>query len=554
MTTVSGPLKAVTNQQSSVAQVLVRAPGHRPHGGGVVTPESAPVTVSGGQVRFECIPGPAVLVLTWVGAVSDVVRLVVPATSTATLEECVLAAQVAGEADRSVLECLAGEVVADRRAAREAAQKAEQSAASASSAGEIAVKAQKAALESENNTNMYLSQAESFASAAGISAENSAKSAAQSQASADVARTAQSAAESSASQATSMADTASTQAGLAVDAQSQVEKARKEASKSAQEAKTSASQSMTAAEAAGRSEQKAADSAKTAGTEAQKVTSASQKAEASLEEAQAVLVKTGIAAAVFEEKGNELVTAWNTAEKNTAEYASRAEDAERKAVAAADRSMRQTEEFGDFFREATDSISWAGDKLTVMGKQSPSLRGPKGEPGPEGKPGTVGFEQLTPEQLERLRTDIGAPTWDTLGGKPPITVGEPLGEGAIAIGPRSDVQGLASDSGDGVAIGNEAAAQGAGVAIGDGARAAGRKSDYEPHGVAIGRGATAEVGGIAIGDGVHAAGGEIRLGITTDTPGMGLYLGELNLIEVLNNFTREIMSRLNILEEKIMYL
>lgn len=164
MTNVSGPLKAVTNRQSSVVQVLVRAPGHRPHGGGVVTAESVPVTVTSGQVRFECIPGPAVLVLTWVGAASDVVRLVVPETSNATLEECVLAGQVAGESDQAVLERLAQEVLANKQAAARSVSTAKSHADAAAREAQKATSASTAARNAQSSAMAFRDTASKHAS------------------------------------------------------------------------------------------------------------------------------------------------------------------------------------------------------------------------------------------------------------------------------------------------------------------------------------------------------------------------------------------------------
>ena len=47
-----------------------------------------------------------------------------------------------------------------------------------------------------------------------------------------------------------------------------------------------------------------------------------------------------------------------------------------------------------------DSVSWDDDRLTVAGKTSPSLRGPKGDRGERG--------------------ESGASTWDTVLGKPDL--------------------------------------------------------------------------------------------------------------------------------------
>ena len=52
-----------------------------------------------------------------------------------------------------------------------------------------------------------------------------------------------------------------------------------------------------------------------------------------------------------------------------------------------------------------DSVSWDDDRLTVAGKTSPSLRGPKGDRGEQG--------------------ESGASTWDAVSGKPETYPPEP---------------------------------------------------------------------------------------------------------------------------------
>ena len=52
-----------------------------------------------------------------------------------------------------------------------------------------------------------------------------------------------------------------------------------------------------------------------------------------------------------------------------------------------------------------DSVSWDDDTLTVAGKTSPSLRGPKGDRGEQG--------------------ESGASTWDAVSGKPETYPPEP---------------------------------------------------------------------------------------------------------------------------------
>ena len=54
-----------------------------------------------------------------------------------------------------------------------------------------------------------------------------------------------------------------------------------------------------------------------------------------------------------------------------------------------------------------ESTSWSGDRLTVNGKTSPSLTGPKGADG------TVKFDSLTESQKEQLRGDVSKSQLDT---------------------------------------------------------------------------------------------------------------------------------------------
>lgn len=85
----------------------------------------------------------------------------------------------------------------------------------------------------------------------------------------------------------------------------------------------------------------------------------------------------------------------STAESHATAASSSASDAQG-AAGRADESAQQ-------IREIAESTSWDGDQVTVNGKQSPHLTGPKGDPGPQGPPGTVegiDFEQYA--KVEQL--------------------------------------------------------------------------------------------------------------------------------------------------------
>lgn len=82
----------------------------------------------------------------------------------------------------------------------------------------------------------------------------------------------------------------------------------------------------------------------------------------------------------------------STAQGHANAAAASARDAEG-AVGRADASARQV-------REIATSIRWDGDRVTVNGKQSPRLTGPRGERGPQGPPGEV--DNIDLSQYARL--------------------------------------------------------------------------------------------------------------------------------------------------------
>ncbi|MGV0434172.1 hypothetical protein ACUY3H_04315 [Corynebacterium ureicelerivorans] len=184
MVRVSGPLRVVTDRPLLVSQVRVRAARDRAEQGGLTAAFDDSVPVVDGQLDMEVLPGPAVMMLEMTGGFSRVVELVVPDVPEATLEQCVTAAQVAGEADKRTLERLAGEVARDWRAASEAAGRAGDSAtAAATSAQSAGVSAQSAsgsasaAATSASKAKTSETNAAKSATAAGTSASQAASSA-----------------------------------------------------------------------------------------------------------------------------------------------------------------------------------------------------------------------------------------------------------------------------------------------------------------------------------------------------------------------------------------
>ena len=184
MVRVSGPLRVVTDRPLLVSQVRVRAARDRAEQGGLTAAFDDSVPVVDGQLDMEVLPGPAVMILEVTGGFSHAVKLVVPDVETATLEQCVTAAEVAGDTDKRTLERLAGEVARDALDASDAARSAGDSAtAAATSAQSAGVSAQSAsgsasaAAQSASKAKTSETNADKSATAAGTSASQAASSA-----------------------------------------------------------------------------------------------------------------------------------------------------------------------------------------------------------------------------------------------------------------------------------------------------------------------------------------------------------------------------------------
>lgn len=184
MVRVVGPLRVVTDRPLLVSQVRVRAARDRAEQGGLTAAFDDSVPVQDGQLDMVVLPGPAVMMLEVTGGFSHAVALVVPDVAEATLEQCVTAAEVAGDTDKRTLERLAGEVARDALAASEAARSAGDSATaaatSAQSAGASAQSASgsaSAAAQSASKAKTSETNADKSAAAAGTSASQAASSA-----------------------------------------------------------------------------------------------------------------------------------------------------------------------------------------------------------------------------------------------------------------------------------------------------------------------------------------------------------------------------------------
>ena len=90
---------------------------------------------------------------------------------------------------------------------------------------------------------------------------------------------------------------------------------------------------------------------------------------------------------------------------SSAAGAAASESAAEASATSAGRSATEASAHADRAEGIVDSVSWDDDRLTVAGKTSPSLRGPKGDKGEQG--------------------ESGASTWDAVSGKPETYPPEP---------------------------------------------------------------------------------------------------------------------------------
>lgn len=257
-------------------------------------------------------------------------------------------------------------------------------ATSAKDSATAAAESAKAATAKAGEASTQATNAKTSATAAKTSETNAASSASSAATSAAKAEGSATTAATSAQTATSKAGEATTQAVNAAN--------------NAGAAKTSETNALSSANAAKSSE----SSAKTSGT------NAASSANAAKSSATAASSSASKAA---------------TSERNAADSASAAAESASQAAGSAASAKQDADRAGSI----ADSTSWDGDKLTVNGKTSPSLRGPKGDPGQDGK---MTFEDLTPAQRDSLKGDRGEPgppgkpgpsgasTWEDVQNKP----------------------------------------------------------------------------------------------------------------------------------------
>lgn len=170
MPTIEGNLLFVSSRAAQVSEVWVRAPKVRTHAEGVVTTGNDRFPVTGGEVEFTAVPGPAVLALISQGRAVDTIPIVVGDAGTQTLRQVVSAAKIADDATKREIEKLAAQAVhlvdsstENARKAQDGAQRAETAAGNAKQSETNAASSESSARSASSETQSVAKQARGFA-------------------------------------------------------------------------------------------------------------------------------------------------------------------------------------------------------------------------------------------------------------------------------------------------------------------------------------------------------------------------------------------------------
>ena len=177
MPTIKGNLLFVSSRAAQVSEVWVRAPRVRTHVEGVVTTGNDRFSVTGGEVSFTAVPGPAVLALISQGRAVDTIPILVGDASTQTLRQVVSAAKIADDATQREIEKLAAQAVELVDSSVANAKKAQDGATRAETAAGNAKQSETSAASSASGAKSSATAASSSASKASTSEQNAAKSA-----------------------------------------------------------------------------------------------------------------------------------------------------------------------------------------------------------------------------------------------------------------------------------------------------------------------------------------------------------------------------------------
>lgn len=177
MPTVKGNLMFVSSRAAHVSEVWVRAPRVRTHVEGVVTTGNDRFPVSGGEVSFTAVPGPAVLALISQGRAVDTIPILVGDAGTQTLRQVVSAAKIADDATKREIEKLAAQAVELVDSSVVNAKKAQDGASRAETAAGNAKNSEAIADDAANRASDSASAASSSAARAATSERNAGESA-----------------------------------------------------------------------------------------------------------------------------------------------------------------------------------------------------------------------------------------------------------------------------------------------------------------------------------------------------------------------------------------
>lgn len=112
MTVITGDLRLVSDRPAEVTQVHVRARETRAEDGGLTLGKPDTFPVHGGFLDISVLPGPAFLVLVYVGGAVESIPILVADLESESLENVANAAKVATSDNKEWLEKLAAEVIA----------------------------------------------------------------------------------------------------------------------------------------------------------------------------------------------------------------------------------------------------------------------------------------------------------------------------------------------------------------------------------------------------------------------------------------------------------
>ena len=260
MPTISGSLNLVTDRPvDSISEVWVRARETRGQGDGLTVGVNDRVSVTDGAVEFTALPGAAVLVLVQNGMPLETLPMVIGDEAQQSLRLVVQAGEVAGAADKGVIEQLAAEIAANVTRAEKYRTEAAASASAAQASQSAASKSASNAKTSETKAKTSETNAKASETKGKTSETNAASSAASAlthfnNAVAEAKKAAGSATAAKASE-TAAASSASASASSAASSKTQADKSA-----------TSATQAAASRDAAKASETAAAGSAAAAKT------------------------------------------------------------------------------------------------------------------------------------------------------------------------------------------------------------------------------------------------------------------------------------------------